>query len=176
MIDNLAEAVLRPVCESICRLVGDRVNRWMLDGQADAALTENGRLIARFAPRVRLVISIATGVSAFFLILVLIAAPGVAKWFSLPFLLFLIAAILGLLDAMYTRFEFTRDELFVQTFWKGRRLIPWAEVESPGYSVWCSRAIDAGPYGRITISPYLTGCNCLIDLVRAKLRDRKKTV
>jgi hypothetical protein len=108
-------------------------------------------------------------------LLTLIAATANAKWFATPFLIMLAAACLALVDSLVVRVEFNRQELFVRTLWRGRRLIPWSSVSGLGYSWAGHRKIDMGRYGMFVVSNYLAGSKSLTDLVRAKLLERLKT-
>jgi hypothetical protein len=167
---DLAEAFGRPIFESIGRAITDAITRWVLAGQADAAEVVDGRSVARYCRRMIVAAAVGVGASAMFTILAL-TAPGNAKWIALPFVLFTIACVLGLLDCVYARFEFNREELFVQSFWKGRRLVPWSAVQGLGYSMWGYRVIHAGDYGDISVSQYLSGSRALIDLVKARVSE-----
>jgi hypothetical protein len=167
---DLAEAFGRPIFESIGRAIGDAITRWVLAGQVDSAEVVEGRSVARYCRRMIIAAAVGVGVPAVFMILAL-TAPGNGRWIALPFVLFTIAYVLGLLDCIYARFEFNREELFVQSFWKGRRLVPWSAVQGLGYSMWGYRVIHAGDYGDISISQYLSGSMALIDLVKARVSE-----
>jgi hypothetical protein len=171
MMNDLTEALLRPVVESIGRACTDAITRWILSGQADAAPVENGRSIASYCRRMTVAMGVCVGISSAIAILCLIP-PSPVKWIAVPFTLFAIASVAGLLDCMYCRFEFNRDELIVQSFWKGRRTIPWSAVRSLEHSMWGYRTIDAGMYGKVKISQYLSGARTLVDLVEAMVKER----
>jgi hypothetical protein len=171
-MNDLTEAILRPVLESVFRVLGDSVNGWVLGGQIEAAKMENGRFIARYCRR--MIGCCAVGAAVFAVpAIICLAERGYARWISVPFILAALACLYSLLDCTCTRFEFNRDELVVKTLWRGRRLVPSSAVEALGYSIWGNRVIYAGVYGNISVGQYLSGIKTLTDLVRAKLAERQ---
>jgi hypothetical protein len=146
---------------------------WMTDGQADAIARVNGRAVARYGRRVKIVLRVLCEIFAACTIVAL-CFPGMEKVFATPFAAMGLASAWCLAAVTVEQIDFDRTDIHVRRLWRDDVTIPWSAIESVGYSDLAGcYLLEFGHLRRVRVGISIGGCGVIVHMARAMARENR---